>query len=182
MSILEAPTLSDGVVTLRHWRREDAAAVQAACSDPLVRRFIPVPVPYTIEHAYEFVETRRRGWALEDSEKCFAVEDATTHEVLGTISRHHPEGHRVSFGYWLAPWGRGRGVMTRALRLITAWTLETTDFVRLEVSTDIDNERSGAVALRAGYEREGVRRAWSLDRDGNPRDSVFYVRIRYPRG
>ncbi len=182
MTILEAPTLSDGIIALRHWRPEDAPAVLAACSDPLLQRYIPVPIPYTIEHADEFVETRRRGWAIEDAEKCFAIEDLATGEVLGTISRHHPEGHRVSFGYWLGPAARGRGVMTRALRLITDWTLETTDFVRLEVSTDIDNDASGAVALRAGYEREGVRRAWSLDREGRPRDSVFYVRIREPGG
>lgn len=178
----KAPTLTDGVVTLRHWRRGDAQAVQVACSDPLVQRFIPVPIPYTIEHANEFLETRRRGWALDDAEKAFAIEDAASGQVIGTISRHRPEGHRVSFGYWLAPWGRGRGAMTRALRLITEWTLETTNCIRLEVSTDLHNEASGAVALRAGYEREGVRRAWSLDREGNPRDSVIYVRIREPRG
>ncbi|MBI2762419.1 MAG: GNAT family N-acetyltransferase [Chloroflexi bacterium] len=180
MRIPEAPTLTDGVATLRHWRPEDAPAVQAACSDPLVQRFIPVPIPYTIEHANEFLETRRRGWALDDAEKAFAIEDAASGQVIGAISRHRPEGHRVSFGYWLAPWGRGRGAMTHALRLITDWTLETAGFLRLEVSTDIDNDASGAVALRAGFEHEGTRRAWSLDREGNPRDSVFYVRIRTP--
>lgn len=65
----------------------------------------------------------------------------------------------MQFGYWLAPWARGRGVATRALRLITDWTLETTDIIRLDLYTCPDNDASGRVAERAGYVREGVRRA-----------------------
>jgi GNAT superfamily N-acetyltransferase len=56
--------------------------------------------------------------------------------------------------------------------------LATTDAIRLESYTDAANDRSGAVLLRAGFEREGVRRAWDLDRAGNPIDSIFYVRLR----
>jgi RimJ/RimL family protein N-acetyltransferase len=179
MTSAEAPTLSDGVVSLRHWRAADAPAVTAACGDPLIARFIPVPLPYTREHADGFIEARRAGWAGE-GEKCFAVVDARTDEVLGTISRHPIEGIRVSFGYWMGPWARGRGAMTRALRLITDWTLATTDLVRLEVATDVDNDASGAVALRCGYVLEGIRRAWAVDREGRPRDYAFYVFVREP--
>jgi RimJ/RimL family protein N-acetyltransferase len=84
------------------------------------------------------------------------------------------------FGYWLARQARGRGVATRALRLIVDWTLATTSIIRCELYTDVDNERSGRVALRAGFEVEGIRRAWSLDRDGRPIDAAFYIRIRLP--
>ena len=81
------------------------------------------------------------------------------------------------FGYWLAPVARSRGFATRALRLIVEWSLATTDVIRLKLYTDLENDASGRVALRAGLEREGVRRAWDLDRAGRPIDSVFYVRI-----
>jgi hypothetical protein len=37
------------------------------------------------------------------------------------------------------------------------------------------------VAERAGYVREGVRRAWDLDREGNPEDAIFYVLVRGDR-
>lgn len=43
--------------------------------------------------------------------------------------------------------------------------------------TDVDNDASGRVAERAGFTRKGVRRGWDLDRDGQPIDSVFYVRV-----
>ena len=97
-----------------------------------------------------------------------AIVDATADALLGAISRHGGDGHRAAFGYWLAPEARGRGVATRALRLLVDWTLATTQVIRFELYTDPDNDASGRVALRAGFEREGVRRAWDLDRDGRP--------------
>ncbi len=69
---------------------------------------------------------------------------------------------------------------TRLLRLLVDWTLANTSAIRLEVWTDLDNDASGRVALRAGFEREGVRRAWSLHRDGQPQDVVFYAMVPAP--
>lgn len=170
-------TLDDGVVRLRPWLAYDAPAVFAACQDPLIARFIPVPQPYTEHDAQAFVERRRRDWEGDD-ERSFAITDAVSGDVLGSIARHGPYGHRATFGYWLAPWARGRGVATRALRLVVEWTLATTDAVRLDLYTDLDNDASGRVAERVGFVREGIRRAWDLDRNGRPVDVLFYVRVR----
>src|SRR5690242_19366507 len=52
---VELPTLSDGVVTLRPRRLEDADAVTAACQDPEIPRWTTVPSPYTREHAMEYL-------------------------------------------------------------------------------------------------------------------------------
>jgi RimJ/RimL family protein N-acetyltransferase len=157
--------LTDGVVRLRPWRSSDAAAVHAACQDPVIARFVPIPQPYTMDSAVDFIAHS-------------AIVDAVSGELLGAISRHGPDGHRAMYGYWLARGARGRGSATRALALIVDWTLATTDAIRLELYTDIENDASGRVAMRAGFEREGVRRAWDLDRAGRPIDAVFYVRVR----
>jgi ribosomal-protein-alanine N-acetyltransferase len=170
-------TLTDGVVTLRAWRDDDAPAVFTACQDPLIARFIPIPQPYSEDDGRAFVELRRRDREGGD-EQGFAIVDPSSDELLGAISRHGPFGHRAMFGYWLAPHARGRGVATRALRLITDWTLATTDVIRLDLYTDVENDASGRVALRAGFAREGIRRAWDFDRQGRPIDAMFYVLIR----
>jgi len=177
--VLEAEvTLTDGAVTLRRWRPDDAPAVFFACQDPLIARFIPtIPQPYTEGDARTFVEVRRHDW-LTDDERSFAIVDAATDELLGSIARHGSMGHRATFGYWLVPHARGRGVATRALRLITDWTIRTTAVIRLDLYTDVDNDASGRVATRVGFEREGIRRAWDLDRDGRPIDVIFYVLVR----
>ena len=172
-------TLTDGVITLRPWRSDDAAAVFDACQDPLVARFTRVPHPYAVADAEAFVQDRRHDW-LSGEQRSFAVVDAVSGALLGAMTRFAPNGHRVEFGYWVAPEARGRKVATRALRTIVEWTLETTDLVRLEVQTLVANLASARVAEGAGFERESIRRAWVLDADGRPLDMVFYVLIRPP--
>jgi RimJ/RimL family protein N-acetyltransferase len=173
----EQATLTDGVVTLRGWRRDDASAVFAACQDPLIVRFIPIPQPYTEAVAAEYVQMAAAE-TVAGTAAHFAIADAIDDTVLGSISRHPLRGHHASFGYWLAPGARGRGVATRALRLIADCTLATTEVIRLELYTENENEASGRVAERAGFVREGIRLAWDLDRQGHPFDAVFYARIR----
>jgi RimJ/RimL family protein N-acetyltransferase len=174
------PTLTDGVVTLRPWQPDDAPAVYAACQDPEIPRFVPIPQPYTIDDARWFVDHAREDSQAGPSAH-FAIVDATTGILLGAISRHgpnEPATHRAMVGYWLAPEARGRGVATRAVRLLADWTFEATEVIRLELYTDVANERSGRVALRAGFAFEGIRRAWDLDRAGRPLDAAFYVTLR----
>jgi RimJ/RimL family protein N-acetyltransferase len=60
---------------------------------------------------------------------------------------------------------------------VTDWSFDE-GLVRLDLCTHPENEASGRVAERAGFAREGVRRAWYLDRDGRPQDAVFYVLVR----
>ena len=169
--------LTDGVVRLRAWGPEDAPAVWAACQDALNVRFLSLPQPYTEAVARAYVARRVLDWASEN-ERSFAITDATTGEVLGCIARHLRAPHRAEFGYFLAPSARSRGIATRALRLVVDWSFETPGLIRLELYTHPENDASGRVAERAGFTREGVRRAWDLDRDGNPEDDVFYVLLR----
>jgi RimJ/RimL family protein N-acetyltransferase len=56
--------------------------------------------------------------------------------------------------------------------------MATTDVIRFDLYTDVENDASGRVAQRAGFQREGIRRAWDLDRDGRPMDVMSYVRVR----
>jgi RimJ/RimL family protein N-acetyltransferase len=171
------PNLTDGVVNLRPWRATDAPAVFAACQDPEIPRFVPIPQPYTEADAEWFVRTSAAESVVGPSAH-FAVVDAVSDLLLGAISRHGPAGHRAAIGYWLAPEARGRGIATRAVRLLTDWSFATTGLIRMEIYTDVDNERSGRVAVRAGFEPEGIRRAWDLDRGGGPTDAAFYVKLR----
>ena len=172
--------LTDGVITLRVWEAGDAVAVFAACQDGEIARFLPIPQPYTEASAREFVDIRRAD-SDGDHERSFAIVDAVSGGLLGSIARHRRTEHRAEFGYWLAPEARGRGIATRALCLIRDWSLDASGLIRLELFTHPDNHASGRVALRAGFVREGVRRAWDLDREGNLKDAVFYVFVRGDR-
>ena len=169
------PPLVDGDVELRPWRIGDVDAVFEACQDPEIRRWVPIPWPYERHHAEGFVSGRFGGWA--DGSAPLAIVDSGTDAVLGAMTVHPPRDLRASVGYWLAPWARGRGVATRALRLVAHWALQEMPIARLQLYTLIGNDRSGAVAERAGFTREGVLRNWDLH-NGQPVDVVMYSLVR----
>jgi RimJ/RimL family protein N-acetyltransferase len=162
--------LRDREIELRPWCEEDAPAVYEACQDADIHQWIPViPQPYTMEHALAFV----RGEATPDITHSLAVtEDGT---VAGSIGlRVHDQNRTGHIGYWCAPEARGRGVTTRALRLLSRYGLEDLDLERLELITDPDNRASQRVAEKVGFRREGILRSHLLHPDGRRRDSVMF--------
>ena len=176
------PTLTDGVVTLRPWRREDATDVARACDDEVAARWLPLPSPYSFEDAEDWlVDVVPLGW-MDGSKAGLAVTDATTAELLGSVNLNtgtYGLG-RVSIGYWTAPWARGRGAATRAAILLTDWAFDVLGVDRVELLADVENPASQRVAEKAGFVREGVARAARRDRHGQPRDMVVLSRTGAP--
>ncbi len=108
----------------------------------------------------------------------FAVVDAATDTLLGAVTRFGPDGHTATLGLWLLPDARGRGVGTRSLSLVVDWTFATTDVIRLECFIEAGNDASDRMVERAGFQREGLLRAWELGRDGQPIDCTAWSRLR----
>jgi len=169
------PPLSDGVVTLRPFRAEDAPAVMAACQDPEIQRWIPViPVPYAEADARRFILMTLQAWH-DGSGYEFAIADAATDRYIGSIGLHlGPNPRRHAIGYLVAPEARGRGVAVRALRLVTRWGFEQVKIERLALWTLPGNVRSQVVAEKAGFRFEGIAHNWESDRDDRPVDAVMY--------
>jgi RimJ/RimL family protein N-acetyltransferase len=167
------PPLGDGVVGVRPWRDGDVDAIFAACQDPEIAKWIPIPVPYTKGEAREYVKRTKHGWRNR-TDAFFAIVDAATDAVRGSIGlRLHGDG-RATVGYWVAREARGRGIATRALKLVSAWALDEAGLARLELMAEPINAASCKVAERAGYEREGVLRSYLQTRSRGRRDLVLY--------
>jgi RimJ/RimL family protein N-acetyltransferase len=151
-----AVKLSDEVVVLRPWRKSDAAAiVECIDGDGEISRWLDqVPQPYTLDDALAYIG----GRAGNDRETRFAVTDAAG-RVLGSIGASWSEAHDVAeIGYWIRADARGRGVTTRALRLVTAWALRD-GAARVQLRADVENVPSRRVAEKAGFQLEGVLRS-----------------------
>ncbi len=151
---LPEEVLVDGGLVLLPWSQVDTIAgvrddLIAACNDPRMVRWTQVPHPYTEEMASAFLGSPGPScarWAL--------VMDA---RFCGNIElRLHSEQHRSGdFGYNAAPWARGRGAMTRAVRLVSEHAFAQ-GFHRLVIRAGVDNAASRHVAEQAGYTFEGV--------------------------
>jgi RimJ/RimL family protein N-acetyltransferase len=169
--------LSDGVVTLRPWRLDDVPDIAAACADAEIVRWIhQLPQPYTHEHAREYVFAMEAAWR-DGTGGAFAVVDSETGGLLGAVGLRliHDQLSIVEVGYWTAASGRGRGLTTRALRLMTKWLLTDLQAERVQLRADVENVASLRVAEKAGFTREGVLRSSGFtERAGRRIDYAMY--------
>jgi RimJ/RimL family protein N-acetyltransferase len=162
--------LKDGVISLRPWRARDAAAiVDCIDGDEEISRWLDqVPQPYTAADA--------RSYIAGVSEQAFAVTDAETGRVLGSIGVRWNETRDVGeIGYWVRADARGRGVITRALALVSRFAFEHEGAARLQLRADVENIGSRRAAEKAGYTCEGILRSahWNA-RLGRRQDWALY--------
>ena len=171
------PPLSDGVVALRPWTDGDVPAIAEACQEEEIVRWLDqVPQPYTEADAREWVAITGRSWT-DGSMATFAIVDPASARLLGSIGlRFADPGQGVGeVGYWVSREARGRGVASRALRLVAAWALVDCGLARLQLRTDERNVPSQRVAEKVGFRREGVLRSIRFNaRQGRRVDYVMY--------
>ncbi len=156
------PTLTDGVVTLRAHRDEDIDDVLGQGQDPEMQRWTTVPVPYQRSDAEFFVrELMPQGWQNPSGTRGFAIEasDGERPRFAGSIDFRRDGQAGVEVGFGLAPWARGRGLMTRAARLAVTWAFETLEVEVVLWRANVGNWASRRVAWALGFRFEGAVRA-----------------------
>ncbi len=88
-----------------------------------------------------------------------------------------PQPGVAGLGYWLIPSARGRGLATRAARLVLSWALNLAGIVRVEAWVEPDNLASQRVLTAAAFEQEGVLRSF-LAFPGRRADAVVFSAVR----
>ena len=102
---------------------------------------------------------------------------------VGVVSWHavwygpNSGSRALNIGISLAASARGRGVGSRAQRLLVEHLFATTDVIRVEASTDVANVAEQRALEKAGFSREGVLRAAQARADGR-HDLVSYSFLR----
>lgn len=144
--------LTDGTVTLRPWHPDEAGWYAEQAADPEILRFTSEPAGLTaaaVRAAIEEMLATRAHAGL-------VVTDAATGALLGNAGlAPGAEPGTGAVSYWVAPAARGRGVATRAVRLLVAYAAEL-GLRRLTLWTRADNTGSRRVAEAAGFRLEGV--------------------------
>jgi RimJ/RimL family protein N-acetyltransferase len=139
--------LVDGDLLLRALTGADAPLVVDATAGETGPAFWgPRPVgPYTVREAAAALarwQGENISYGLLGGDRLLAV--------VG-LMRDGPASAEVA--YWVRPGERGRGLATRALRLLTGWAHHS-GLARLWLEIDPDNAASLRVAERAGYRFE----------------------------
>jgi RimJ/RimL family protein N-acetyltransferase len=174
MPAIMLPTLRDGDLTLRPPRPDDADAITAACQDPEIPRWTLVPSPYHRHHAEEFLA--RSAQEARDGETATLLAVDARGNPIGSFSVMEIDRERGygEIGYWVAAGARGRGVATRAVRLLRDWAHRELGLTLIEILSHRDNAPSRRVAEKAGFARTGELRGQPRTADpGEPSFEVF---------
>jgi RimJ/RimL family protein N-acetyltransferase len=171
-------SLVDGDIRLDPLAAEHSAAMDALARDVDVARFTRVPEPVPDDFGTQWAERYTRG-REEGTNAGFAIVDAESDEFLGFMGlvKLDLATAEAEAGYVTASRARGRGIATRALRLLSAWAFAEFPLERIELLIDAANPGSEVVAQRAGYTREGVLR-WTYLKPGLRSDTIVYSLLR----
>lgn len=150
---------------LRSLTGGDVDDITLACQDVETLRWLPLPKPYLRAHAEGFVNEiapreHDRGVGI-----VFGIEvDGRLH---GCIDLKGTDWASLvtEIGYWIAPWGRGRGLAARAAARLGAWAIEQ-GMERVVIRAATGNDASKRAAERAGFTLEGTARNAGYVRDG----------------
>jgi uncharacterized protein YhfF/RimJ/RimL family protein N-acetyltransferase len=152
---------------LRELRTDDAEWIFRACQDAEIQRWTMVPRPYTREHAETFVSDRGGELAV------FVIMQAATDEPVGVAGIHHVREGVATVGYWVAPWGRGRGAATDALRVLRSIVARMPDTHTVRALIAETNLASRRTAERASLKMAGT------DPDTCPDGACQVAALRY---
>ncbi len=147
----------------------DAEDVALACNDSQIQRWLPLPCPYGLADARDFIASAGCDCGQRDAQLTFAIErdDPEPGRLLGCISLDPiAPAHRVfQIGYWIAPWARRQRVAVRATRLLAEWAIRSHGVERVELRISPGNDASAGVARGCGFTFEGTMRQVAYHRD-----------------
>lgn len=162
---------------VREWRLDDAPSLARHANDRRISSNMrdAFPHPYTAADASAFlaiaVSMQPRTW--------FAV--TVDGEAVGGIGYTlHGDVERISaeIGYWLGTAFWGRGIMTAALRAVTAHAFrEHQELRRIYAVPYVTSTTSAHILEKAGYRLEGRMRQ-SVIKDGQVLDQFMYAILR----
>lgn len=167
--------LSDGIISLRHYGLEDVEDLYEAVREsmPELQVWMPWCHPdYSIEESRNWIALREDA-RTRGSEYDFCISDASTGRYLGGVGLNQFNPHRAAnLGYWVRTSAAGRGVATRAARLVARFGFEELKLIRIEIVAASGNLASQRVAEKVGAVREGLMRK-ALIIHGEPHDAVL---------
>lgn len=169
-------TLTGRVVRLVPLSEEHVPALALAGNDPSIWQFMRYGVVDTEEKMGDLAQYLLRQQA-KGTDLPFTVFHIADGRAVG-MTRYmdiHPADRALEIGgTWYAPAYQHTAVNTECKYLLLCHAFETLGCIRVQLKTDLRNERSQRAIERLGAVREGVLRDHMILPDGTVRSSVFY--------
>lgn len=149
---VNVPVLSDGVVTLRAHTPADVDALYEMATDPEMVKWTSVTTPHTREMSEDFaLGIIPEGWN-NGTNRIWAIE--AEGRFAGNVDVR--QGPIADMGFALHPWARGKGLMTRAVRLANDWAFTEGGIEIVHWRSRVGNEASLRIAHATGFTLHGT--------------------------
>lgn len=160
-------------ILLRPWTAEDIPSlIKYANNKKIANNLRNVfPHPYTQKNAEDFVGL----WSSHDPIRVFAIQYED--EAIGAIGLHPKEDvheRNMEMGYWIAEPFWGKGIATRAARIMIDYGFKSWPIERIYAGAFGTNQGSCRVLEKAGFVREGVLKR-SIWKNGVVDDEIIYA-------
>ena len=168
--------LGPGVGAIRSWKWSDVHALARYANN----RNVWINLRDRFPHPYTPADAQRWLALIEEQrpESSFALElEGEAVGGIGFVIQADVARRSAEIGYWLGEPFWGRGIMTAAVRAMSAHAFATHDLCRLYGGVFAWNPASMRVLEKAGYVKEGVLRR-SVVKDGQVIDQVIYALTR----
>ncbi|MFD0633170.1 GNAT family protein [Catenulispora yoronensis] len=175
--LVEPTEIVAGRYQLRPPSLRDVPDMMAMSLDEDIRLWNPLASGVSEERARAWAEK----WAGFDEGKSalFCVYGAVEGRLLGMVSLHKIDldNSAGELGYRVAPWARGQGIATVAVRTVTDWAFGYLGLTRMQLIHAVENAASCRVADKAGYSMEGTTRSSYRYGDGKLHDEHIHGRL-----
>jgi RimJ/RimL family protein N-acetyltransferase len=161
--------LSDGVISLAPYAPADAVTLMHVDADPEIRHWFDWPLtppgndPATykarLASAESVIESKSAAWDA-GREFAFIIHSVETGEGLGWVALAPHGSGRGSVSYGVLPAHRRQSAATRSVLLVSRYAFDVLGWTRLEIQAIADNIASRRVAVKAGFQLEGVLRSY----------------------
>jgi len=161
---------------IRHVLPDDLPALVPLLNDPDIRgEYLPSAIHSPVDLARKI---REDGMANDDLVRYVIVEQPVD-AIIGTIwhAKGVPYFNAREIGYTLSHDYRGRGIVTEAVKLMVRHLFNATLVNRIEIRMDSRNLASEKVAIKCGFQKEGVSRGANFVR-GKHVDMNLYALLR----
>ena len=163
---------------LRPWQLTDAEPIAAAANNPSIAANLRnvFPSPYTLADAEWFVgDCIAQGEARQLMRTI--VIDGTAAGSINISVKDDVYEKSAELGYWLAEKYWGKGIMTKAVRLICREAFDRFDILRVFAEPFAENVGSRRVLEKAGFTCEGIMRN-GIYKNGRVRSYCMYALLR----
>jgi len=95
---------------------------------------------------------------------------------IHNLNRPHLE-HKADISYGLHPKFRGRGIMTKAVKLVTNYMFKKYNLKRIEACCRTFNKSSARVLEKSGFKLEGIHKK-DLKKNGQYLDNMYWAKVK----